>query len=158
MRRFDSEFELETHVLGRALLLMVRDDDDGLGMSTRHVRVAAPMNPFEAIRSRLSAVDVAFQGLHAQVHLDVVGTPDCIAPGMHTAAFVMAMLFFSTLWPIKNVECTTLFEIILCPPCGVVSCLTLFFALRQFPSFCLLQAVSSAPLRIFCCIPYGTGN
>jgi hypothetical protein len=30
MRRFDSESVLETHELGRSLLLMLRDEDDGL--------------------------------------------------------------------------------------------------------------------------------
>lgn len=85
MLRFDSEALLETDVLGRALLLMVRDDDEGLQMSSRRLQVVAPVDPFQAIRSRLSAVDIAFQGLQAQVHLDVVSTPDCTVPGIARA-------------------------------------------------------------------------
>ena len=72
MIRFDSEAELETHELGRSLLLMLRDDDIGLHAPPLPLPLAATVNPFDAIRSRLAALDSAFVSLQAQV-LPVVG-------------------------------------------------------------------------------------
>ena len=72
MIRFDSEAQLQTHVLGRALLLMLRDDDAGLEMPIHRMQFEARVNPFDAIRSRLSALDFAFQGLQRHVQLAVV--------------------------------------------------------------------------------------
>ena len=67
MDRFDSEASLQTTELGRSLLLMLRDDDDGLQFRAPRQESSPPLNPFAAIRGRLAAVDRAFQGLHAQV-------------------------------------------------------------------------------------------
>ena len=66
MHRFDSEAELETHDLGRSLLLMLRNDSAGLEIRPQRLHFDRPENPFEAIRSRLAAVDLAFRGLQAK--------------------------------------------------------------------------------------------
>lgn len=67
MDRFDSEASLQTTELGCSLLLMLRDNDDGLQFRAPRQESSPPLNPFAAIRGRLAAVDRAFQGLHAQV-------------------------------------------------------------------------------------------
>ena len=67
--RFDSELELESHELGRLLLFMVRDDDMGLDRLSRRVCPNSWANPFDLVRERLAAVDLAIQDLHSQVHL-----------------------------------------------------------------------------------------
>lgn len=72
MHRFDDESVLETHELGRSLMLMLRDEDIGLPIVPPPLHFVAAVNPFEAIRSRLHAVDNAFQGLRPHVHLVVV--------------------------------------------------------------------------------------
>jgi hypothetical protein len=72
MHRFDSELVLETHALGRSLLLMLRDDNMGLQVLPPPLRYAPAVNPFDSIRSRLHAVDSAFQGLRPHVCLVVV--------------------------------------------------------------------------------------
>lgn len=67
MHRFDSEEELESHELGRSLLYMVRDVDAEFNSFPVHARTIQRADPFEDIRQRLAAVDVAIHGLHAQV-------------------------------------------------------------------------------------------
>lgn len=67
MLRFDSEEELESHELGRSLLYMVREVDPEFDSFPVHARTIQCANPFEDIRRRLAAVDVAIHGLHAQV-------------------------------------------------------------------------------------------
>ena len=68
MLRFESEEELESHALGRSLLFMVRDDEDGVGSLPRLDTVAASIDPFRAVRERLAAVGSAIQGLQQHVH------------------------------------------------------------------------------------------
>jgi hypothetical protein len=68
MLRFDSESELESTALGRSLLRMIRDDDIALPCTDSELPPPVPINPFTAIRERLSAVDIALQGLQPQVH------------------------------------------------------------------------------------------
>ena len=67
MLRFDSEEELESHELGRSLLFMVRDVEAEFDSFPVHARTIQRADPFEDIRHRLAAVDVAIHGLHAQV-------------------------------------------------------------------------------------------
>lgn len=57
---FDSERELETYELGRSLLLMLRDDDDGMDFSTHRLHLDVPSNPFDAIRGRIADIDLVF--------------------------------------------------------------------------------------------------
>lgn len=73
MRRFDSEIELESHALGRSLLLLVRDGDSDAGLEhlSRRTHIVAPANPFDALRARLATVDIAIRGLHAQVQFTI---------------------------------------------------------------------------------------
>lgn len=71
MLRFDSEADLGTHDLGRLLLLMLCSDGHGQELRPQRMHFDRPQNPFEAIRTRLAAIDVAFQGLQAQVLLAV---------------------------------------------------------------------------------------
>jgi hypothetical protein len=76
MRRFDSEAELQSHELGRALLHMVRDDAEGLLVSRPGVPHGEPHvevgDPFHAVREQLAAVGNAFRNLHPQVLIVVV--------------------------------------------------------------------------------------
>lgn len=67
MRRYDSELELETHELGRSLLYMLRNDDEGLDTMPRQVPLEARVNPFNDIRERLAASAIAIRELHNQV-------------------------------------------------------------------------------------------
>jgi hypothetical protein len=67
MVRFDSERELQSHELGRSLLFMIRDDESGFETVPRSIGLIAPTNPFDALRERLAAADLAIRGLHAQV-------------------------------------------------------------------------------------------
>lgn len=71
MLRFDCEAELESHALGRSLLLLVRDGDGGFENVPPRIQIVPPPNPFDAVRARLSAIDLAIRGLHMQVHLIV---------------------------------------------------------------------------------------
>ena len=75
VQRFDSVSDLESHDLGRSLLRMVRDEEDGLlaYSERRHVEPSPQLgtDPFGAVRARLASVDLAFQGLQAQVHIFV---------------------------------------------------------------------------------------
>lgn len=66
---FDSEAELDTHELGRSLLLVLPDDDIVLQVLPPR-QLAAAVNPFDAIGSRLAAIDNAFHSL--QPHVDPV--------------------------------------------------------------------------------------
>ena len=68
MLRFDSEVELESHVLGRSLLFMVNDDAIGNDSVPRLVPITAPADPFQLVRERLAAAGSAIRGLQQQVH------------------------------------------------------------------------------------------
>ena len=67
MLRFDSEWELETHELGRSLLYMLRNDDLGLDSMPRQVHLETRVNPFDDIRERLAASAIAIREMHDQV-------------------------------------------------------------------------------------------
>jgi hypothetical protein len=67
MRRFDSETELESHELGRSLLFMIRNDDMDIHTLPQRVPFDAPVNPFEAVRERLAAAELAIRDLCPQV-------------------------------------------------------------------------------------------
>lgn len=77
MVRFDSESELETHKLGRSLLSMLRNDDVAYGSLPLHTTLLAQPNPFDEVRCRLAAADLAIRHLHAQVHLLLPFPPMC---------------------------------------------------------------------------------
>ena len=66
MVRFNYTAELESNKLGRSLLFMVHDDEDGLHMyAQRDHRDAPPypiVNPFDVVRERLAVVDLTFHG------------------------------------------------------------------------------------------------
>lgn len=68
MVRYDCEADLASHDLGRSMLAMLRDDDDGgpLILPAR-VHMAAPVSPFDAIRATLAAMDVALQTMRPHV-------------------------------------------------------------------------------------------
>lgn len=75
MLRFDSERELETHELGRSLLCMLRDEQMGLQSLPRADVVPVRDNPFDLIRDRLAAAEVAIRGLQPQV--SIASDPFC---------------------------------------------------------------------------------
>lgn len=102
MVRFDSEAELETHELGRSLLLMLRDDDAGMPMYTPRMVCDAPSNPFDSIRSRLAEIDTAFRALQPQVRLPVDINFERTLAGMPAMAFGMPNCLFPPVWRNKN--------------------------------------------------------
>lgn len=67
--RFDSELELETHDLGRSLLAMVRDADEEFQGLPRFDNPIPSTNPFEAVRERLQAAQLAIRELRVEVQL-----------------------------------------------------------------------------------------
>jgi hypothetical protein len=67
MHRYDSEIELETHKLGRSLLLMLRNDDVRFDCLARRVDIKAHANPIDVVRERLAATAMAIEDLHMQV-------------------------------------------------------------------------------------------
>lgn len=73
--RFDSETELQSHELGRALLSMVRSDEEGLPAFLQQLQRDATQHmvadPFQAVRERLAAVDTVIQTLQPQVLPDI---------------------------------------------------------------------------------------
>ena len=97
MERFESVAELESHDLGRALLCMVRDEDDGFrSYSERRHPPAVPqatVDAFHEVRQRLAAVDIAFQGLQPQVHI-VVGHVGLLAPPRQRQSALSRDFFF----------------------------------------------------------------
>ena len=99
LERFDSVSELESHSLGRSLLFMVRDDDDGFRSyaERRHAEAAHPPNAdaFDAVRQRLAAVDLAIQGLQPQVHIVVGYVEGCALPSQRDS--VLGRDFFSAM-------------------------------------------------------------
>lgn len=109
MVRFDSEAELETHELGRSLLLMLRDDDAGMPMYTQRMVCDAPSNPFDSIRSRLAAIDTAFRAFQPQVRLPIDINFECTLAGMPAMAFGMPNCLFLPLWRNKNLKFRTFF-------------------------------------------------
>ena len=104
MLRFDSEAALETHVLGRSLFLMVRDDDVGLEILPPHQNTVSPVNPFDAIRARLAEVDVALQTLHAQVQLNVDYFLCIAAAGVHHLPPAEAVCMFTVFYLQHSLE------------------------------------------------------
>ena len=95
MLRFDSEADLESHELGRSLLLMIRDEDIGLQVPPPRVHFSTPVNPFDAIRSRLAAVDIAFEALQPQVHVVLDFPSSCSMPRMLFMPLDTAFCLFS---------------------------------------------------------------
>ena len=101
MERFASISELKTHDLGRSLLRMVRDEENGL-LSFSERRHAEPSpsrrtDPFGAVRARLASVDLAFQGLLAQVLIVIgfskkcaVGSNKNFMSGCHSKSVIAA--------------------------------------------------------------------
>lgn len=66
MLRFDSEADLDSHDLGRSLLLLVRDDAFQTDILPQCNPLPAPVNPF---RERLSTAALAIRGIRHQVHI-----------------------------------------------------------------------------------------
>jgi hypothetical protein len=69
MLRFDSELELESHDLGRSLLAMVRDANEEFQGLPRLDSPIPSTNPFEAVRERLEATQLAIHDLRVEVQL-----------------------------------------------------------------------------------------
>ena len=69
MLRFDSESELESHELGRSLLAMLRDEDIGHNNLPLPASLPPMPSPFDLVRERLAAANLAIRTLRAQVHL-----------------------------------------------------------------------------------------
>ena len=67
MLRFESETELQSHELGRSLLMMVRHDDMGFKNIPRQTVVDTPTNLFDVFKDRLAAADLAIRELRPQV-------------------------------------------------------------------------------------------
>lgn len=67
MLRFDPELELESHELGRSLLGMIQNDDTGIDGVHRLLDSGVQANPFDDLRARLAAAEVALRDLQPQV-------------------------------------------------------------------------------------------
>ena len=108
MQRFDSESELESHELGRSLLFMIRDDDTGVHNLPQLASFEAPINPFDAVRERLAAADLAIRVLHTQVTM--------VAPlrnymvGAHSWSISLHILDCGNLWIQFNGVCLGVFS------------------------------------------------
>ena len=113
MLRFDSELELETHGLGRSLLLMIRDDDAGMDFSSHRLHLDVPSNPFDAIRSRIADIDLAFRALQPQVLLPADSTAHTTLVGMPALAFAMPDCLFPVFWINKSLTCQFFFRSVL---------------------------------------------
>lgn len=74
-------------------------------MSTQRMHFDAPSNPFDAIRSRLAEIDVAFRGLQPQVRLPVDFPSQSTIAGMLAMAFAMPDCMFPLLWINKTLKC-----------------------------------------------------
>lgn len=82
----------------------------------------ARVNPFNAIRSRLDAVDLAFRGLQPQVHLAVDFLSKSTIAGLRMMAFAMAVCLFSVFSMKKTLKCQIFLANILCPLGVIVVC------------------------------------
>jgi hypothetical protein len=67
MLRFESEAELHSTDLGRSLLSMVNDEDEGFDNLPCLQTIDPPLNPFDVVRQRLAAVDLAINELQPHV-------------------------------------------------------------------------------------------
>ena len=67
MLRFDSEVQLQSHELGRALLSMIGSDGAHFECLPRSLPIAPRPNPFQGVRDRLALAALAIQDLNAQV-------------------------------------------------------------------------------------------
>lgn len=146
MLRFDSEAALRSHDLGRALLQMMLDDDAGLEMPAHRLQFEARVNPFDAIRDRISAVDLAFQGLQPQVLVVLVCTCDYTNAGMRMAAYAVSVLLFSMLCATTSFQCKSSFGFHFCPH----SVCSLFLASLLFGAF-ILRHVRACGLHCSLC-------
>lgn len=72
MLRFDSELELGSHDLGRALLCMVREDAENQDILPSPMPYVSRDNPFDVVRTRLLAAGTAITNLRQQVHHSLV--------------------------------------------------------------------------------------
>ena len=54
--------------MGRSLLSMVNDDDEGFDNLPCLQTIDPPLNPFDVVRERLAAVDLAMHDLQPHVH------------------------------------------------------------------------------------------
>ena len=67
MLRFDSEVQLKSHELGRALLAMIASEGADLECLPRSLPILPRSNPFQGVRERLDMAALAIQDLNAQV-------------------------------------------------------------------------------------------
>lgn len=110
MLRFDSERELETCELGRSLLHMLRDDDEGMDFSSRRLHLDVPSNPFDAIKGRIADIDVAFRALQPQVRLPLDFTCQGPLAGMPAMAFAMPEYLYPDFSINKTLPCLVFFK------------------------------------------------
>jgi hypothetical protein len=108
MLRFDSEVHLGSHELGRSLLFMIEHEDVGFDSLPHPPRIEPRTNPFDVVRERLAAVDLALHGLHPQVHPTMhsfwlIDVPTKLARAFH-------FLFISLMHMCEDTECSQLLE------------------------------------------------
>ena len=141
--RFDSEAELESHELGRALLFMIRNDDSGLPTSSPRVHPGVTANvaadPFETVRERLAAVDSAIRTLQPQVLAFLGCGRLCAVPWNLLSA-----------WNCAYVACRagTSVPLQLCPPrCNILIQITVTWLICRFSST-MLQTFAPSQLAL----------
>ena len=97
MLRFESVSELESHELGRNLLYMVRDDDDGIVSVPLPVPCIGAASPFDVVRERLASAALAIRGLRPQVN------HPCLY-GLGTSRSCLALIVVTTKKPFVTIS------------------------------------------------------
>ena len=69
MHRFDSQHELESHALGRALLAMLADEGGCFENAPEAAPIAARPSPFDIVRERLAPAASAIRHLQVQAYI-----------------------------------------------------------------------------------------
>jgi hypothetical protein len=96
LHRFDSESELESHELGRSLLSMIRDEDNGHDTLPHREPIVPTANPFDVIRQRLAAAALAIHELQPQVQLCSKFSLICELPYMFVFGLNTKLTFLSS--------------------------------------------------------------
>ena len=164
--RYDSEAELESHKLGRALLHMIRDDAAGLPALPSRVHRQEPPevveDPFLAVREHLAVVDSAFRNLQPQVLTVVAYTRDFVDAGNIECAFGRCCCSCpSCSWTPLAVHkfcCSLLiqptFRWLCCDPRPsnllISPALAVYALIRRISSLCLLCGLPLSSLDVLC--------
>ena len=77
MHRFDSQHQLESHVLGRSLLAMLADEGGCFKNAPQEAAITARPSPFDSVIERLAMAASAIRHLQVQAYLHECSIPVC---------------------------------------------------------------------------------